>query len=248
MLPDLRLLIIATLSTFMVSVGVGLYASTRFAQDPLSVRAETHGTIEEAATSRFHNLPTPEQSREAALRSLNSDITASIKTSVPQESTSVLAPAVEPEKTAPATAAAVATALQADGANAEEAKAENAPVGEPQESKESTSKLAAAPAEPAPAAEKIDTVESIIAPEKIEHQPTAQDETRQSAPQPSSAARRRPPSVERSHATAARGRRNPPGLFEAPEFFPFPFSVREASPPRSESKGRFTFFDSRGPN
>src|SRR5512134_2925646 len=42
MLPDLRIVIAAVVSTFICTVGVGFYASTRLLQEPLLARPDPH--------------------------------------------------------------------------------------------------------------------------------------------------------------------------------------------------------------
>ncbi|MCL4710224.1 MAG: hypothetical protein KJZ73_03175 [Pseudorhodoplanes sp.] len=68
MLPDLRLLIPATVATFFLAAAVGLYASLRLVQDPFATDART---ADESPINRIvTGWPMPESNRAAALREL----------------------------------------------------------------------------------------------------------------------------------------------------------------------------------
>ncbi len=71
MLPDLRLLISATVATFFLAAAAGLYASLRVTQEQIAARAEARAALEDNPITRIANgWPAPEPSRAAALREL----------------------------------------------------------------------------------------------------------------------------------------------------------------------------------
>jgi hypothetical protein len=71
MLPDLRLLISATVATFFLAATAGLYASLRITQEQIAARAEARAAHEDNPITRIANTwPTPEPGRTAALREL----------------------------------------------------------------------------------------------------------------------------------------------------------------------------------
>ena len=53
MLPDLRIVIAAVISTFVLTVGVGFYASTRMMQEPVK-RSDLLATLEETPVNRHY--------------------------------------------------------------------------------------------------------------------------------------------------------------------------------------------------
>lgn len=74
MFPDLRLLITATLSTFVVAAAVGLFASMRLVQEPLTTRNEGR-IVDESPIDRISlNWPLLEPNRAAALRTLPAEM------------------------------------------------------------------------------------------------------------------------------------------------------------------------------
>lgn len=72
MLPDLRILIPATVATFFLAAAAGLFASTRIAHDPLGAFADSRAAVDEQSPIMriSASWPLPEQSRSAALRDL----------------------------------------------------------------------------------------------------------------------------------------------------------------------------------
>ena len=71
MLPNLRLLITATLSTFLLTAAAGLFVSLRLGHEPLTMRGEARAAFDENPINRISlNWPRPEQDRAAALRDL----------------------------------------------------------------------------------------------------------------------------------------------------------------------------------
>lgn len=71
MLPDLRLLIPATVATFFLAAVLGLFASLRIAQEPPYVRSEQFAGIDDTPIARISaSWPLPEPGRAAALRDL----------------------------------------------------------------------------------------------------------------------------------------------------------------------------------
>ena len=77
MLPNLRSLITATLSTFLLTAAAGLFVSLRLAQEPLTMRGDARATFDESPVNRISlNWSLPEQDRAAALRGLALPATA----------------------------------------------------------------------------------------------------------------------------------------------------------------------------
>ena len=71
MLPNLRLLLTATLSTFLLTAAAGLFVSLRLAQDQLSLRSDARPVPDEYPVNRISmKWPLPEPDRAAALREL----------------------------------------------------------------------------------------------------------------------------------------------------------------------------------
>lgn len=71
MLPDLRLLISATVATFFLAAATGLYASLRVTQEQIAARADARAALEDNPIMRIANTwPLPEPGRAAALRDL----------------------------------------------------------------------------------------------------------------------------------------------------------------------------------
>ncbi len=71
MLPDLRILIPATIATFVLSAAAGLYASIRITQEPLNALAEGRSTDEQTPSMRISaSWPTRELPRGASLHEL----------------------------------------------------------------------------------------------------------------------------------------------------------------------------------
>lgn len=71
MLPDLRLLIPATVATFFLAAILGLFASLRIAQEPPYVRSEQIAGVDDTPIARISaSWPLPEPGRAAALRDL----------------------------------------------------------------------------------------------------------------------------------------------------------------------------------
>lgn len=71
MLPDLRLLIPATVATFFLAAALGLFASLRVAQEPPYVRSEQFAGSDDTPIARISaSWPLPEPGRAAALRDL----------------------------------------------------------------------------------------------------------------------------------------------------------------------------------
>ncbi len=67
MLPSLRLILTATLTTFLVTAAIGLLASLRFAQEPLTARTDMRASIEDLPISRVSlTLPEPAPRHTAA--------------------------------------------------------------------------------------------------------------------------------------------------------------------------------------
>jgi hypothetical protein len=71
MLPNLRTLITATLSTFLLTAAAGLFVSLRLAQEPLTMRSDARGAFDESPINRISlSWSLPELGRAAALREL----------------------------------------------------------------------------------------------------------------------------------------------------------------------------------
>ena len=71
MLPNLRLLLTATLSTFLLTAAAGLFVSLRLAQEPFTIRSDMRATADESPVNRISlNWPLPDPERAAALRDL----------------------------------------------------------------------------------------------------------------------------------------------------------------------------------
>jgi hypothetical protein len=71
MLPDLRLLISATVATFFLAATAGLYASLRITEEQIAARADARAAHEDNPITRIANSwPAPEPGRAAALREL----------------------------------------------------------------------------------------------------------------------------------------------------------------------------------
>src|SRR5690606_27920045 len=66
MLPDLRLLILATVATFFVAAAAGLFGSVRVAQDSVVPHGDSESPINRIQSS----WPMPETNRAAALQEL----------------------------------------------------------------------------------------------------------------------------------------------------------------------------------
>lgn len=113
MLPDLRLLIPATVATFFLAAALGLFASLRIAQEPPFPRADQLSAGEETPIARISaSWPLPEPGRAAALRDL----------------TRVTRPEPEPVAEAPVPAPAAALPQAEKPAAPTEPKAEPAPA------------------------------------------------------------------------------------------------------------------------
>lgn len=74
MLPDLRIVIVAVLSTFVLTVGVGFYASSRLINEPKK-RADSLAALEESPVNRIA-LSWPEPIRQSEPLALDFAITA----------------------------------------------------------------------------------------------------------------------------------------------------------------------------
>lgn len=76
MLPDLRLLIPATVLTFLLAAAGGLYASIRITHDPMSSLADSRMAIDDQSPIMriSASWPLPEPGRSAALRELASAV------------------------------------------------------------------------------------------------------------------------------------------------------------------------------
>ena len=76
MLPDLRLLIPATVLTFLLAAVGGLYASIRISHEPMSALADSRMAIDEQSPIMriSASWPLPEPGRSAALRELASAV------------------------------------------------------------------------------------------------------------------------------------------------------------------------------
>lgn len=71
MLPDLRLLIPATVVTFFLAAALGLFASLRLAQEAPYPRPDQFAALDDTPIARISaNWPLPESGRSAALRDL----------------------------------------------------------------------------------------------------------------------------------------------------------------------------------
>ncbi len=71
MFPDLRLLICATVATFILAAMAGLYISLRTTQDQITARAESRAALDDSPITRISAAwPLPEPGRAAALREL----------------------------------------------------------------------------------------------------------------------------------------------------------------------------------
>lgn len=71
MLPNLRLLITATLSTFLLTAAAGLFVSLRLGHEPLTMRGDARAAFDENPINRISlSWSRPEQDRAAALREL----------------------------------------------------------------------------------------------------------------------------------------------------------------------------------
>jgi hypothetical protein len=94
MLPDLRLVAIATLSTFVVSLCVGLFAASRLELEPIAVRAQPHAKVDDNIVERVSmNWTESERHRAAALRELADEMA-----NLPAKAVSPIVPA--PDTTA----------------------------------------------------------------------------------------------------------------------------------------------------
>ncbi|KAB2877383.1 MAG: hypothetical protein F9K38_12865 [Pseudorhodoplanes sp.] len=88
MLPDLRLLIPATVATFFLAAAAGLYASVRLVQDPFS--ADARAAADDSPINRIvTGWPRPEPNRTAALR----ELAVLLKENAPAATPASLAPA-----------------------------------------------------------------------------------------------------------------------------------------------------------
>jgi hypothetical protein len=74
MLPDLRIVIAAVLSTFVLTVGVGFYASSRLINEPKK-RPDTLASVEESPINRIA-LSWPEPTRQPEPQALDFAVTA----------------------------------------------------------------------------------------------------------------------------------------------------------------------------
>jgi hypothetical protein len=71
MLPNLRLLITATLSTFLLTAAAGLFVSLRLGHEPLTMRGDARAAFDENPINRISlSWSRPEQDRAAVLRDL----------------------------------------------------------------------------------------------------------------------------------------------------------------------------------
>lgn len=71
MLPNLRLLITATLSTFLLTAAAGLFVSLRLGHEPLTMRGDARAAFDENPINRISlSWSRPDQDRVAALRHL----------------------------------------------------------------------------------------------------------------------------------------------------------------------------------
>ena len=71
MLPDLRLLIPATVATFFLAAALGLFASLRIAQEPPYARTDQIAAADDTPIARISaSWPFPDPDRAAALRDL----------------------------------------------------------------------------------------------------------------------------------------------------------------------------------
>ena len=60
MLPDLRIVILAVMSTFLFTVGVGFYTSSRLTNEPRTARTDTFAVLEDSPINRIAlNWPAP---------------------------------------------------------------------------------------------------------------------------------------------------------------------------------------------
>jgi hypothetical protein len=97
MLPNLRVLVTATLSTFILAAAAGLFASVRLMQEPLTARTDQRGTADDIPFNRIAlNWPLPEPGRTAALCELTMLAPAPIDAHEGQPETSAPADAQEP--------------------------------------------------------------------------------------------------------------------------------------------------------
>ncbi len=62
MLPDLRVVIIAVISTFLLTVSVGFYTSSRLLNEPRKARSDSLASLEDSPINRIAlNWPEPVQ-------------------------------------------------------------------------------------------------------------------------------------------------------------------------------------------
>jgi len=139
MLPDLRLLIPATVLTFLLAAVGGLYASIRISHEPMSALADSRMAIDEQSPIMriSASWPLPEPGRSAALRELASAVKYSTL-SIPDPAS---APAVPSE---PDVRAAIPESDSLASGEDGEQQQQSAPARTPQES-ETTARVAARP-------------------------------------------------------------------------------------------------------
>jgi hypothetical protein len=103
MLPDLRIVIAAVISTFVLTVGVGFYASTRMIQEP-KMRSDLLATLEETPVNRIA-LSWPEPMQQSEALALDFAVTARALRNPVRDVTNEPAP-VEPQQPLPVRTAA----------------------------------------------------------------------------------------------------------------------------------------------
>lgn len=177
MLPDLRIVIAAVVSTFIVTVGVGFYASSRLIQEQMTARFDTKGFDDTPVNRIALNWPEP-TSQE---RRLDLDFAVSLKAS--RNPVREIGPAnddvsaglpPQPAATTPSPAPAGETAAPIPIAD-DPAQSGSSPVAEPRQENDRSSGHAAAqvPAvsdDATPAREESEAPAS-IAPEPQQHIP-----------------------------------------------------------------------------
>lgn len=143
MLPDLRLLIPATVATFFLAAALGLFASLRIAQEPPFPRPDQLPAGEETPIARISaSWPLPEPGRAAALRDLTrvtrpepepvAEAPASAPAALPQveKSAAAIEPPLVKQATAPSPVASDAPAREPESPAPSPAPAEDMTEGQ----------------------------------------------------------------------------------------------------------------------
>ena len=131
MLPNLRLLLTATLSTFLLTAAAGLFVSLRLAQEPFTMRSDARAVADESPVNRISlNLPLPDPERAAALRDLSPENLPWSGTNE-QTAPAIDAPPIAPPESAVAAPANPETQLASPAAPASQPETVSVPVEEP---------------------------------------------------------------------------------------------------------------------